>query len=55
MKDVHKGMMITDAEFDAMKADAVAVLKKHKVADADIDELGKVIESTRKDIVEAKK
>jgi hemoglobin len=55
MKDVHKGMMITDAEFDAMLADAVAVLKKHKVAQEDIDELGKIVESTRKDIVEGKK
>jgi hemoglobin len=55
MKEVHKGMMITDAEFDAMVADAVAVLKKHKVAQADIDELGKVVEGTRKDIVEVKK
>lgn len=55
MKDAHKGMMITDAEFDALVADMVAVLKKHKVAQSDIDELGKVVEGTRKDIVEAKK
>jgi hemoglobin len=55
MKDLHKGMMITDAEFDAMVADAVAVLKKHKVPQAEIDELGKIVEGTRKDIVEVKK
>jgi len=52
MKDAHKGMMITNAEFDAMKDVMVAVLKKHKVADADIATIGKVVESTRKDIVE---
>jgi hemoglobin len=54
MKDVHKGMMITEEEFDALKADVVGVLKKHKVDPADIDELGKIVESTRKDIVEKK-
>lgn len=55
MRDVHKGMMITDAEFDALVADMVAVLKKYKVAQSDIDELGKIVEGTRKDIVEPKK
>jgi hemoglobin len=54
MKDAHKGMMITDVEFDALVADMVTVLKKHMVADADIAELGKIVESTRKDIVEKK-
>ncbi len=55
MKDVHKGMSISDAQFDALVADMVVVLKKHKVEQAEIDELGKLIESTRKDVVEPKK
>jgi hemoglobin len=54
MKDVHKGMMITDAEFDALGAILVATLKKYKVADSDIADLVKIVESTRKDIVEKK-
>jgi hemoglobin len=54
MKDVHKGMMITDKEFDAMGAILVATLKKYKVPQADIDELVKIVETTRKDIVEKK-
>jgi hemoglobin len=55
MLEVHKGMAITDAEFDAFKDVFVGVLKKHKIPEADIDELGKIVESTRKDIVEKKK
>lgn len=55
MKEAHKGMMITDAEFDALRDILVATLKKHKVSDEDIAALGKVVESTRKDIVEAPK
>jgi hemoglobin len=54
MKDVHRGMMITDKEFDALGAILVATLKKHKVAQAEIDELVKIVESTRADIVEKK-
>jgi hemoglobin len=55
MKEVHKGMMITDAEFDAMGAILVEKLKKNMVPQPEIDELVKIVESTRKDIVEPKK
>lgn len=55
MADAHKGMMITDAEFDALGGHFVAALKKNAVAQADIDELVKIVESTRKAIVEPKK
>lgn len=55
MKDAHKDMKITDAEFDALRDILVATLKKHKVSDEDIAALGKVVEGTRKDIVEAPK
>jgi hemoglobin len=54
MADAHKGMAITDAEFDALKGIIVDILKRNKVADADIEALGKVVESTRKEIVEKK-
>ena len=55
MKEVHKGMMITNAEFDAFKEIIVDTLKKHKVSEADIDAISKAVEGTRKDIVEPKK
>ncbi|HEV3256703.1 MAG TPA: group 1 truncated hemoglobin [Gemmataceae bacterium] len=55
MKEAHKGMGITDAQFDASVADLAAALKKNKVpADAARDFL-KIVERTRKDIVEPKK
>jgi hemoglobin len=54
MAEAHKGLGITDAEFDAMKADIVEVLKTYKVSEADLETLGKFIEGTRKDIVEKK-
>ncbi len=54
MKSVHKGMAITDAEFDALGGVLVTVLKKYKVPQAEIDELVKIVESTRADIVEKK-
>ena len=52
MKEAHKGMGITDSEFDALAADLVETLKKYKVPQADIDELVKIVGSTRGDIVE---
>jgi hemoglobin len=55
MKEAHKGMGITNAEFDALGAVLVTTLKKYKVPQSDIDELVKIVESTRKDIVEEKK
>ncbi|MFM8272146.1 MAG: group I truncated hemoglobin, partial [Gemmata sp.] len=55
MKDSHKGMNITDAEFDALAGHLIAVLKKNGVAQADIDDLVKIVTSTRGDIVEKAK
>jgi hemoglobin len=52
MKAAHEGMKITDAQFDALAADLLAVLKEHKVEQEHIDELMKLMEATRKDIVE---
>ncbi|HEY1191117.1 MAG TPA: group 1 truncated hemoglobin [Gemmata sp.] len=52
MKEAHKGMGITDAEFDALAGHLVATLKKFKVPQAEIDELVKIVASTRGDIVE---
>lgn len=54
MLEVHKGMAITNEEFDALGGVLVATLKKYKVPQADIDELVKIVETTRKDIVEKK-
>ena len=54
MKTAHAGMKITDKEFDALGAILVDVLKKNKVAQADIDELMKAVAATKKDIVEGK-
>ena len=52
MKAAHKGMGITDAEFDALAGHLVATLKKYKVPQAEIDELVKIVAGTRGDIVE---
>ena len=54
MKATHKGMGVTDAEFDALAGDLIAVLKKYKVPQAEMDELVGIVASTRKDIVEPK-
>ena len=54
MKESHKGMAITDDEFDALAGVLVATLKKYKVPQAEIDELVKIVASTRPDIVEKK-
>jgi hemoglobin len=54
MKQVHKGMEITDAEFDAAVADLVEALKSNKVGKEEMDAVLGAVEKTRKDIVEAK-
>ena len=54
MKSVHKGMAITDAEFDAAAGVLIATLKKYKVPQAEMDELVKIVAGTRGDIVEKK-
>jgi hemoglobin len=54
MKSAHAGMKITEKEFDALGAILVDVLKKNKVAQADIDDLMKAVAATKKDIVEGK-
>jgi truncated hemoglobin YjbI len=54
MKEVHKGMGITDAQFDAVAADLKKALEKNGAKQADIDEVLKAVGGTRKDIVEKK-
>jgi hemoglobin len=54
MKSTHKGMGITQAEFDALAADLKTVLEKHKVPQAELDEAMKIAAATAPDIVEAK-
>ncbi len=52
MKDAHKGMGITDAEFDASAADLKAALVKNGVKPDDVKAVLGAVETTRKDIVE---
>jgi hemoglobin len=52
MKSVHRGMKITDAEFNALAADLTASLNKFKVPAKEQKELLAAVEGTRKDIVE---
>ena len=52
MKSSHAGMRITSAQFGALAADLVSVLKKYNVPQKEIDELIGVIATTKKDIVE---
>ena len=55
MKSSHAGMAITDAQFGALAADLIAVLKSYNVPKKEIDELIGIIATTKKDIVEASK
>lgn len=52
MKESHKGMKITEAEFGALAGHLVATLKNFKVPQAEIDELVGIVASTKGDIVE---
>jgi hemoglobin len=52
MLTVHKGMQITNAEFDALAADLKASLDAHKVGAIEQRELLDAVEGTRKQIVE---
>lgn len=54
MKAAHKGMGITNAEFDAAAADLQKALQNASIKKAEIDELMKIVDATRKDIVETK-
>ncbi len=51
MKTAHKGMNITEAQFNALAAQLVMSLKKFKVADADAAELVAIVTSMKGDIV----
>ena len=53
MKSSHAGMRITDAQFDAIAGDLIAVLNKYKVPQKEQDELVKAVAATRKEIVES--
>jgi hemoglobin len=54
MKTTHKGMGISDPEFDAIAEDLAASLDKFKVPAKEKGELLKIVASTRSDIVEVK-
>jgi hemoglobin len=53
MKEVHKGMGITNDQFDASVADLKKALQKNGVKPTDIDAVLGAVEGTRKDIVES--
>jgi truncated hemoglobin YjbI len=52
MKEAHKGMGITNAEFDAFMSHVRDVLEKHKVAAADVTTIMHALDGYRKDMVE---
>ncbi len=54
MKEAHKGMEITDKEFDTVAKHLEDALKKNGVKDDDIKELMRKLNATRPDIVEKK-
>src|SRR5262245_16636934 len=54
MKDAHKGMGISNADFDALLDDLRKALNDNKAAAADRDELLAMLEKMRRDVVEAK-
>ena len=51
MKDSHKHLNITEREWEAMMADFKVTLDKFKVPEKEQNELIKILESTKKDIV----
>ncbi len=55
VKEVHKGMGVTNAEYDALGQHIQKALAKNGVKAADLAEVMKAVEGLRKDIVEAKK
>jgi len=52
MKDAHKDLEITDADFDALIANVVKALDKNKVPEADQRLILDTLEKMRKEIVE---
>jgi hemoglobin len=54
MKTVHRGMGISEAEFNALAGHLEAALRKHNVPQAEMDEVMKIAASTAPDIVETK-
>ena len=51
MKEAHKGMAITQAEFDALAADLRSVLEANNVPNPEIAEIMKIAAATAPDIV----
>lgn len=54
MKDAHKGMGITNLQYDATVIQVIVALEKNKVGEAELNAMIEAVESMRKDIVEAK-
>ncbi len=54
IKEAHKGMGITNAEFDAAAGHFKAALEKNGVKPADVEAAMEAVESTRKAVVEKK-
>lgn len=52
MKEAHKGMKITDADFDALAGDLAEALKKNNVGAKEQKELMDILGSMRTDVVE---
>lgn len=52
MKTAHKGMKISNADFDALAGDLAAALKKNNVGDKEQNELLALLGPMRKDVVE---
>jgi hemoglobin len=52
MKDAHKGLEITNKDFDALVNDLAKAMDKNKVAEDDKNTILKVLETMRKDVVE---
>jgi hemoglobin len=52
MKEAHKGLKITDADFDALVDDLGIAMRKNGVPQKDQDELKEKLKPLRKDIVE---
>ena len=51
MADVHKGMNITDAEFDLVAGYLKTALEQNGIVPTDVEEVMRKVNATKKDIV----
>jgi hemoglobin len=52
MRDTHRGMMISDAEYEAVAGDIMDALKEHQIDETTRNEVRAIVDSLKSDIVD---